>query len=544
MRILIFLFLIAISARAQKPSKESIAPSGEDILTEGLAFFITENYNNALRQFESLVKIDENSAVGFYMKARTEKQLNQNIQAELSAEKSVSLDKNNIYYWLNYAEILQANNNIKGSQEAYKRIIQLNPEKSEYYFTLSNLQLEANQPNDALSTLNKAEKIFGASDKITEAKQAILIKENKLKQAIREGDKQIDANPEFVLNQSKILIENQQFGQAQSLLEKSLADNPGFSQAIVMLAEVFRKQNDKKGLKGLSEKILEDSSIPFETKAEVMTHRIALKDSGNIAELNELLSDLKKISNQYPEQYGPLISSGEISVLLNDKLAADNYFTEALKKFKNNYDLWLSVIELKFKLGNITQLGKQSDNASVYFPNHPELWFYLSLAQLINGNTDDAQLSLEEFESLKPAGQLKENGLALSNEYARLTQKSKPVAENPKNEFVQLFQGIELMESNPANAVKIFSDLSNQKPDYNLYKFYLSQALLKDKKNEYALKIINEVKEDELQVSALGLEIKGDILQAQNNPDQAKEYWQKALNLDKNNNRLKQKLKS
>lgn len=541
MRLLAFLFFVSLGVYAQPEAKKET--KGESTFTEGMMLFLLEDYAGALRQFETFVKVDDKSAVGYYMKSRAESALNQNIKAELSAEMSVQLDKSGFYYLENYAKTLRQNSKNTEAQAAYKSLIASKPDFIDAYYALLALQVDAGKSQDALKTLDLAEAQFGPSEKITQAKQTILLKDNKVDAAIKEGNKQVAGNPEFVLNQAKILIENKREKEAVLLLEGAVTANPDFVDGFGLLSELYTSQKDIQKSEQLLNKIVETAAFPFSLKANSIGSY--LRAFGNESKTVEsLLPKLNSLAANYADQSRAFIYLGDVNYRLNNALAARNAYAKAVSLDKNQFEVWMALAQINYKLGDFKRLEKDAESATMYFPNNGVIWFYLGLGQLLNGNTDDAEISLEE--AARFGGN--ESVLAAQSEIFRIKKNNQKAAELLKNvkednEFRQFFAVKTALEEKPETAVLTSAKLSERFPQNNVYKLNLAKALLAAKKANEALETLSFINSDEINSSFEILETKGDVLTALGKTDEAQLEYKKSLELNKNNRRVQEKLK-
>jgi predicted Zn-dependent protease len=543
MRLLAFLFFVSLGVYAQPETKKET--TGESTFTEGMMLFVLQDYTAALRQFETFIKLDEKSAVGYYMKSRTESALNQNIKAELSAETSVNLDKNGFYYLENYANTLRKNNKNAEAQTAFKNLIKVKPDFIEAYYSLLALQVDAGQSQDALKTLEQAEGQFGSSEKITQAKQTILLKDNKVDAALKEGSKQVAGNPEFVLNQAKILINNKREKEAVPLLEGAVNDNPDFVDGFGLLSELYGSQKDLQKSEQLLNKILGNTAFPFSLKANAIGNYLRAFGNEN---LDNLLPKVNTLAASHPDQSRAFIYSGDVNYRLNNALAARDSYAKAVSLDKNQFEVWMALAQINYRLGDYKRLEKDAEKATMYFPNHGGLWFYLGLGQLLNGNADDAEISLEEALRFGGNEELKSSVLAAQSELFRIqknAQKSDAALKNvtADNEFKQFFAVKNTLENNPEAAVLTAAKLSERFPQNNVYKMNFAKALLASKKSSEALEALSFIKSEEAEKNFEILETKGDVLSALGKAEEAQAEYRKSLELNKNNKRVQDKLK-
>lgn len=537
MRLLALLFFFSVGAAAQ--SRPGPA-AGESTFTEGMMLFVLEDYAGALKQFETFVKVNEKSGAGFYMKSRAESALEQNTRAELSAATAVSLDRSSMYYLQNYAGILQKNHKNKQAQTAWRDLIRLQPDQMEAYYRLLELQADAGESKEALKTLELAEKQFGASEKITRARQLILLKENKVEAAIKEGSK--ITNPEFVLNQAAILIGNRQKNEAIKLLEGALTAHPDLTDAYGLLSELYAGEKNKAASLQLLDKVLAQAAFPYSLKVNVLGNH--LRAFGNeTADLESLLEKSLALTAAYPDQARARLYCGDISFRLGKRVQAREHYTRAITLDKNQFEVWLALLQIHYRLADFTRLEKEADNATVYFPNQPGIWLYLGYAQARNHKADDAEIAFEEAQRLGGDAAVKagaEAGLLELKNDKSLEALAKTYPDNP---YVQYSFATYILDSQPETAMRVAAALSGNHPENNAYKILFARALLGNRKAEEALKTLEFIRPEEAELSAAYFDARGDVLSALGRTAEAQEEWKKALQLDKTNKIIQEKIK-
>lgn len=525
MRLLAFLLLFPVWVFAQKKTEEKKETAGENIFTEGMMLFVLEDFNGALKQFETFVKLDEKSAVGFYMKSRAESATSQNIKAEQSAEKAMSLEKGNYYFQENLANTLKKNNKYKPAQAIYLDLIKMKPDHVDSYFSLLELQVNEGEANDALKTLDLAEKQFGSSEKITKAKQAILLKENKIDAALKEGSKQVAQTPDFALNQAKVLVENKRTNDAIKLLQETVNANPEFTDGLGLLAELYAIEKNTTALSELTNKVLDTKHYPYSLKVNVLGNYLKLTDKTALESLAEKTTQL---TSEYSDQARGFVYLGDINYRLNQPLKARDAYRKAVKLDKNQFEVWLAIAQINYRIGDFKGLEKDAENGTMYFPNQGTLWLYTAVGQLENKKLDDAELSLEEAERLLPNDQ---SLIAVKSEWKFLKSGKAGEATTADNEFALYYQVKQLLNGQSDKALTLAAKLSERFPTNNTYKVLFAQALILAKKPNEALEALEFVKENDF--NARYFLAKGDALSALGKADEAQIEWKKALTLDK-----------
>ena len=532
-RLLVWLVLSTVVAMGQgRPG--SVA--GEGTFTEGMMLFVLEDYAGALKHFEAVVKLDEKSAAGHYMKSRAELALEQDARAELSAATAVQLEPTGVYYLQNYAVILQKNHKNKAAQNIWSELIRQKPDDAESYYKLLELQADAGESKEALKTLELAEKQFGSSEKITRARQLILLKENKVEAALKEGNKV--ENPEFLLHQAGILINSNRKKEAIRLLEDGLGTLPDPTDAYGLLSELYAGENDRAALRQLMGNVLQDPVLPYALKVNVLGN--SLKALGEETEgLEELLRQSETLTEAYPDQPRAYLYAGDISFRLGKPLAARRYYSRSLEADKNQFEVWVALLQIHYRLADLKQLEKDADRATIYFPNQPVFWFYLGWAQANTGKPEDAELAFEDVVRMGGETAFGVGAKAALANPAALEALGRAHADNP---YVQYLRIRRAGADRAGEVLKLAAELSVTYPANNLYKLLLARTLVAAKKAEEALHALGYILEAEAALTSDYFEIKGDALALQGKDDEAREAWKKALEADKTNATIRKKL--
>ncbi|ADQ18644.1 Tetratricopeptide TPR_1 repeat-containing protein [Leadbetterella byssophila DSM 17132] len=514
MRFLAFFMIFIWGAKAQTPASEN---SGA--YTEGLMYFVLQDYSKALQQFNSFVVIDPNSGAGFFMKSRSELALGQLAKAEFSASEAVRIDPQNVFYLKHYAEVLKQNH--KQVDKVYEKWIELRPDDEEPYLEWLEYQSASGNYAQALKIIGLAEKKWGSSERIIKAKQIILMKDNKVEAALQEGSKVQD--PAFALDQAKLLIQNQKTKEAIKTLSGSLSAS--LPESYILLGDLYSKEGRKEEVEGLLEKALTETGLSYDAKVHLT--RIVAQWSGEKAG-----KAAEQLIKETPEQGRAYLIAGDYNYKSGDLPKARDYYEKAVQKDKSQFEVWKALLETNFGLGDWQALEKSADQASIYFPSQGQVWLYLGLAQIMLG--EDASMSFEEAQqwdsSLKEAASI---GLQWAEKKKVVWSK---VPSDPFSQFLYLKTG------GTENRVAIAGTLSANYPSAPLFKVLLAESLMDSNKLEEAEKTLSFIKEEIAPVDYFI--VKGDILHRKGLASDAKSVWEEGLKRNKANKVLQEKIKS
>ena len=519
--------------------------------SEGMKFFLIEDFTKAQAEFKKNISLYGESPTVNYMLSRSEKALGLLNMAIVSAKKALDLDEKNYFYMVHLADVELRSSQYKAAANTLKKALKAKPNRSENYFKLVDIYIKDGDDKEALKVLKDAEKVFGQQEEITQRKQDVLVMQNKLGSAIKEGEKFSKNDPEFNIKQAILFIENKKPQEAISLLEKTISQNPLLIQAYPILSDLYAQTENTSKLKELFTKLLPLDAIPFASKMGVFTNYYTLHKSNfaTYPELEEMLDELSKI---YPKEARPYIFKADFQVKAKQILLARESYQKAVKLDPTIFEAWLAIVELDVRTGSFAEMKKHADKAIEYFPNQAYFWYHLGFAQMQLKEKEDALISFEE--SLKLNGKNKELNLNIqanmANIYGDLGKvekaqnlfesnlKEAPLHEQTLNDYALFLISKKDAKKCLTLTETLIANYPKQAANFDTY----AQALMLNNQAEKALQKIDIALG--MAESAKFLETKGDILFALKRLDEAKAIWKKAQEKGNVSQTLKLKLKS
>ncbi len=489
------------------------------------------------------------------MLSKTEMALNRIPAALITAKKVVDLDKENFFYLQHLSNLQFKQNQYKEAAVTIKKALKIKPNFVEGYLNLVDIYLIEGKESDALKTLADMEQSMGASEQITQAKQTILLKQNKVDAALKEGKKMVKTDPQYVLQQSTILISNGRFTEAAQMLKNAIDENPSFMEAYGLLAESYAKQNNKQGSKEVLNSILAQNSLPYSLKANALgSYFSTLKNGFQPDDISDALNFCNQIISKHPDEARTYVYKADVLVRSNEPLAARDAYLDAIKYDKGIFEAWLAVIELDVKLAKYNDLLKHSEKATEYYPNHSYFWYHLGFAQIQTKNYDDALISLEEAQALNTNNKELRHHINASmaeiyhqnGKFDKATELFEQVlSENPNNEQALnnysylLATGKKNLDKALLLSERLVKLYPNQASNYDTFAWVLYQKAEYNKANEAIEMAIARDKNGSESI----FDHKGDILFKMGQTDNAVLAWKKALELNKSNKKLENKIK-
>ena len=558
MRIFILLLFTTYSVFGQSavddPQDQKIEAKelkAEQSFTEGMKYFLIEDFEKARAEFKKNISVYGEQATVYYMLSKSENALNLLDYSLASAKKAVELDDENFFYLQHLGDLQFKNNLYKDATATVKKTLKLKPNYIEGYLLLVDIALIENKDADALKVLNDMEKAIGPSEKITQSKQAILLKKNKVDAALKEGKKRVKNEPEYVLQQSQILISNNRYSDAAAMLKSAIDENPNFIEAYGLLSELYSKQNDKAACKEVLEHVMAQGNMPYAVKINSLGNFIkTIKDN----DFSEALSFCEKIIEKHPEEARTFVYKGDLNIKSGQlKLGRDAYL-QAVKNDNSIFEAWLAIIELDVKLSLFDDLVKHADKALEYYPNYAYFWYHHGFGLIQKRAYDDAIISFEEAQKLNTNNKDLKNHINayLAEIYFKNNETEKAeslfeavLKEDPNSEQVLNTYSFLLASKKKdlEKAQKMAEILLSQKPNQAAYLDTYAFVLAQNNNLAKANQMIDKAIENSIQPNSGILEHKGDILFKLGQKDAALDFWKKAFELNKLNKKLENKIK-
>ncbi len=339
---------------------------------------ILGNYELAETYFIQALKMDQNNAAALYEVAYIYTLQKEKVKALVFSKKAASIDPDNVWYQLLYADCLKQNNQSAERVGVYERIVKKNPENIDYYYDLANAYLTINKPGDALKLFDKMEIKFGVTEEISLSKLTIYKNTNNFDKALEEVQKLIKLYPKEAkyygmlgeLYQSKGM--NDKALQAYTDLIKL---DPSNAFVHLSLADYYRsqKQNDK----AYSEIkfAFKSKELDIDTKIKILLSYYEITDK--YPELKPEADTLCKILvDVHPDEAKAFAMYGDF--LIRDKKLEEAriQYRKAVAIDKEKYALWEQLMYIDSELNDFTSIEKESKEAIELFPNQPVPYLY------------------------------------------------------------------------------------------------------------------------------------------------------------------------
>lgn len=558
--------LLMVNTFSFSQKKDNATPNKEDNLharlieaeahfTEGMKFYMMEDYDKTIPHFEKALEISPNNAGILYSIANSYQKLKEEGKAISSIEKAIKLDSENPTYSELLADLLVRGKKYPEAIKIYQTLIQQYPTKTSYYIEQAAVYIFDNQYDNAIRAYDRAERIMGVSEEITRQKQMIMMKLGKMEDAIKEGEKLIKSDPEdmdYSIEQAELLISNKQNEKAIPYLEKILHQNPENAQAHIMLAQLYQDKGDmEKCNKELGIALL-DNNLDANIKARIlMSYLNSAKDEKSKEDALVLVKTIIKSTPNDPKIHAIL---GDLLYQKEEVDGARDEYVKAARLDKSVNEVWGRIIQLDFDLHQIDSAIVHSEEAIDVFPNQAAFWYLNGTAYYRKRQYAKAQEALEEARRLAPEGyemtehihaQLGDtyNSLkkyTLSDQAYEMALKINPANDHVLNNYSYF---LSLRKDKLERAAQMGAKLVEHNPDNGTYLDTYAWVLYVMKNYEKASQVLEVAVKHNINQSGTIVEHYGDVLFQLGKKDKAVEEWKKAKTIGSTSTLLEQKIR-
>jgi tetratricopeptide (TPR) repeat protein len=337
-----------------------------------------ENFEEALKQFQKCIKLNDKQAVPFYESALINKNQGNLELAEEQIKIATTLEENNRWYQLAYAEILFSNQDFKSAAVQYKKLLLSEPGNEDIYYMLADTYIYNNDFLKAIAVYDDLEENKGVNKMISMQKHKLYMELQKKKNAIKELVNLLAKSPndiEALEILSEVYLLNDEKDKAFEIFKKLAIIAPNNGRIHLTLADYYREQGDNM-------KSFEELKLAFKsTKLGVDIKVRVLVSYFQLLAVNDIMREqayalAKLLIEAHPVEVKP-------HAVYADILYTDNRFEEAkeqylvvLDKDKTKSQVWSQVLFIQAEQNDFEGMLKTSDEALTYFSTDPLFYYF------------------------------------------------------------------------------------------------------------------------------------------------------------------------
>lgn len=452
---------------------------------EALSLRIMGEYEKAIPILDELIDKAPNKSILYFERSQNYKLIEKTDKAYADITKALRFDKNKlVYYQLKYDLELEMKD-FQSLIMTCKSLVNLEPENILNYYDLYNAYRQSGDKEMALKTLDDTKSIFGINEKIANSRINLLRETGNQKEITSTLLELIDAYPQEIKhlhNLAKHYLAESNHSEAKEVFNQILSIDPDDPRANLALLENGEKA--PKDLLSELDKIINNESIPIDAKIfELIPHIQEMSTDPNHEENQKLELMMSSLRRIHPVDAKSYSISGDFYFNTGQIKKASEYYKKTLELNNSVYDVWVQIMRSFYMLQAYNDLSKYAEQAVDLYPNKLDAYYFLSLGLLYSGNRIEAQSYISEAKFIASGN------------------------STWKNKFSSVKAHEYFLDKDYSTSVKFLDDFNQDGTwDEIVFKLY------------------------------------GDNLEKLGQSDEALKYWQKAIDLGFNSNKLKQKM--
>ncbi len=535
--------------------KETIAEQQKNDRTAAMQLFIDGSlkeskgqFAEAILDYQDALRYDKDPAI-YYALAKNYAGLKRYVASIENALEAIKLDSSKIDYRELLGQIYIHSGQFDKAAQIYRSILTIDPRHVNSLFALAQI-LERSRPLESLQMYERILRHQGPSWEILLQVAQLNTVLQRYPQATEAYEQMLKLDPSNIAvkqNLADMYMRQKQYDKAISTVNDVLEKNPKNLFLRATLVDVYLQQNEWASARKEMETILASDSLDpdLHFRIGIAFYSQTLKDSSLY---NDAISVFKKFEKEYPTDWRPYLYLGVLYRQLKQDSVAENYLNKATTSANWNGDAWWQLGLLYFEKQDFMETTRIMNKAKMYVPDDYRIHMLLGIAYNRAGMNEDSRVALERAHELNPADINVLSSLGLTYDALKMHTESDSVYEkalriDPDFALVLNNYAYSLSERNIQldRAMKM-SRRSLEKDSANTsyldtYGWILYQL------GHYEDALVYIKRSVELgDPSSVVLEHLGDVYAKLNRIDEAKKYWTKALDKDRKNSALRQKI--
>lgn len=244
----------------------------ENQIIDAVSDFDAGRYAEAKERLETLVAVDPDNDAAYYYLGMTALMQNDLELAETGFETAVQLDSSNFWYRHRLAGVYAMTDRKELTVEMYNGLLKDFPKKSDLYYSLIELYLSMGRMEDALSTLDQIDTVFGRSDVSVMTRFDILRRLGRMEEAyqVLEAYNREYSSPQVLAMLGDYRMSMYEDSTALAYYDEALDIAPDYAPALLGKAEVFRITRRYEDYFRTIDVFIKDKDIPAEGKCDYL----------------------------------------------------------------------------------------------------------------------------------------------------------------------------------------------------------------------------------------------------------------------------------
>lgn len=406
--LIVFILTAAIPASfSKKIKKKDIAATQENgnkpltkkdleeqaIFIAGMQAYLLGNDEDAIGKFNDVLRRDPKNDAAYYMLSKIAFETGNMDKSIEFAQNAVKINPDNEYYYQYLAEAKGEKQDFSGAAKTYETLVKLKPKVYDYYYDWAFMLAKAEKYKEAIDVYNMLEGKTGISEELIFQKQPLFIKLGKIEDCVKDIEKLIQLYPSetrYIGLVGEVYMSNKMYDKAIDAFNRILKTEPNNADALLALAQAYRKTGNEKKHDELIQRVFNNKDIDIDAKIYTIIPYIEkLAKDSTIKE--EVLKMADLIVAAHPDNVKATTARADVLYNIGKKKEAQAEYEKAISLGDDIPNtVWIQSYILDAELEDYDHLIAITKKGIIKNPKEVFGYFYNAVANQQKKNYQDA----------------------------------------------------------------------------------------------------------------------------------------------------------
>ena len=366
---------------------------------EGQQERIMGNYDKAIPLLEKVLKEDTDNAAARYELGLIFLAQQDYPKGLKQAQAAAAEAPANPWYQILVADLHEALNEDDKAAAIYAGLVKAEPMSEQFYYQWAYYLVRAGDTDGALKAYNALERRVGINETLSQRKHALYLADSDFKQAAKEYERLIERFPfrtEYRIWLAQFYERTDDEAAARRVYRQLLDVDPTHPEATLALAQASAGAGNT-GAAGKMQTVFADPDVALDLKLAQLEPYLRKTANGKDRALaDEALPLVETLIATHPGTAAPHAAAGDLYYFTGRYAEARPAYENALQSDKSSYPVWQHYLTTLHRLEAYDALVDQSERALDYFPNQGQLFYLNAVGYHAQGEHRDALGSLQQ----------------------------------------------------------------------------------------------------------------------------------------------------
>jgi len=404
MKKLIILVFIAFSclsktaAQSLQNDKSAVTAEYEYAITEATKQILFGNIKEAAILYNKCISENNKGSAAYFQLSNIALMIGDMVNALSYARIAYTLDKNNLWYGLNYFNILKINNRLDSALYIGEKLMYLNADDLSLNTQMLDVYSKLGKKNKALALISKLESDYGYNDELFTLKIKALQQLGMNEKALNELNNIYTTkglNGEQLLLKAQLYIDSKREREAKTIIKDVFKSDSLSNSLLIEMLNMLTQINDTALKQDVFIRLMNNNDLPDEAKYRLLVTAIQTHENTPISDdiIEKTINILEKDNFDEKQIYAVRADFENIKGNIDSSL----YYIKKIKELDpSNLGIRQRELELLSKKGNYNDLINEANKDLDDFNNNEIFEIYLGLGYLQEGQYELGKVALEK----------------------------------------------------------------------------------------------------------------------------------------------------